>query len=294
MTLDGSTPRPGEVLPFRRRGRRRMVRRHPVLRWARPMSMAVAIVAAPTLAGWWLLASPTFEIAEAELRSSRVESVVSAALAVPEAASDTRPRVSAEWVERALEPLHGENLWRLDLRRAEEILRRHPWIASVAVSRRAPSTLVVRAVERREAALWRRPEALFYVDRDGRPISPWRPDDGAIDLPIVSTPAVRLEVAPNDAPLADALAVLEEIAAADAEWLVQVSEIEVLGGDDYRLHSRRLPFPVLVRAGEIGPKHRRLRELLPQLSGRWDIAAIDLRFARRIIVQPATDSPRES
>jgi hypothetical protein len=42
----------------------------------------------------------------------------------------------------------------------------------------------------------------------------------------------------------------------------------------------------------VGPKVQRLVELLPDLSRRYPrIEAVDLRFSRRIVVQPALSTP---
>ncbi|MFP5284167.1 MAG: hypothetical protein ACLGI9_00350, partial [Thermoanaerobaculia bacterium] len=60
-----------------------------------------------------------------------------------------------------------------------------------------------------------------------------------------------------------------------------------LGEQDFRLHTGSLRFPLLVTRGQVGPKVKRLTELLPQLDRRYPaIRAVDLRFSRRIVVQP--------
>ena len=65
-----------------------------------------------------------------------------------------------------------------------------------------------------------------------------------------------------------------------------------MGEEDFRLHTDALPFPLLVRSGQVKPKIERLVELLPELSRRYmRIEAVDLRFSRRIVVQPAPSSP---
>jgi hypothetical protein len=76
------------------------------------------------------------------------------------------------------------------------------------------------------------------------------------------------------------------------DWSAKLSRIEVLGDEDFRLHTAALPFPVLVTRGQVGPKARRLLEILPELTQRYSrIAAVDLRFSRRIVVQPAPPLP---
>ena len=48
------------------------------------------------------------------------------------------------------------------------------------------------------------------------------------------------------------------------------------------------PFPLLVRAGTLAGRIRQLESLVPQIVARYGaVAAVDLRFPLRIIVQPA-------
>ena len=65
-----------------------------------------------------------------------------------------------------------------------------------------------------------------------------------------------------------------------------LSEIEILGSEDFRLHTTALPFPLVVRQGSLESQARHLRALLPRLSASaGKIDAVDLRFARRIIIK---------
>ena len=189
-------------------------------------------------------------------------------------------------MRQSLRPWAGENLWRLDLGELEERLVVHPWIADVALRKRPPATLHVRLVERREAALYRADTGLAWVDTHGRIIEPVdlaRPDPG-LDLPILSG-------APEAIP--SALDLLGEIAEAGTPWAAGLSEIEILGPEDFRLHTTALPFPLIVRRGSLKSKARQLRALLPRLAPSFgSIDAVDLRFARRIIIQQAASPTR--
>lgn len=88
--------------------------------------------------------------------------------------------------------------------------------------------------------------------------------------------------------MAGALEVAAELGRVRPDWAGALTRIEVLGEEDFRLHTGALRFPLLVTRGQVGPKIRRLEELLPELERRYpSIAAVDLRFSRRIVVQPA-------
>lgn len=251
------------VLPFRRPRNRnvRRRRRSPWFRWLRPLAAALMIVGLPAAFAAWLLYGASFAFTGLEV--------------------DTPPtgRVAKSWVHKALAPYGGQNLWRLDLNELEESLVAHPWIAEVGLRKRPPSTLEVRLVERREAALYRGDAGLVWIDFAGRPIEPVdlsRPDPG-LDLPILSG---SLEAVPA------ALTLLEEIHEAGQGWSEGLSEIEILGQRDFRVYTTSLPFPLVVRTGSLHEKARQLRALLPRLVERFDtIDAVDLRFARRIIIQ---------
>lgn len=255
------------VLPFRRRDQPlRRSRRPPLLRLARLLVAAVALVALPLAALAWPLLSPRFA-----LRKTVVES---------------GDRVPAQWVERTLEPLLGQNLPLLSLSHVERLLKRHPWVEAVALRKALPDRLRVEVREKRAEALLRDDRRLIYLDRGGRPIAAYDPRDGAVDLPLVSRDGER-------GSLAAALALAHEIAEVDPPWAAGLSEIEVLGEDDFRIHATGLPFPLLVRGGTLAEKLRRLDEVLPHVAGRYGRPrAVDLRFARRILVQTSVERRR--
>lgn len=253
--------------PFRRRrGAIRHARRHPVLRLLRPLAVAAVVVGTPAAVAFWILDSPRFALREIGVDV------------------ETHGRVSAGWVRQALRPAVGWNLPRLPLGWVDDALARHPWVASVDVRKKLPDQLVVRVIEKREVALGRgtgpgEPE-FWYLDARGQRIAPFDPAAGETDLVLVSGTAPGVGVGP-------ALRLRQEIAAAAPGWAAGLSEIEVLGEEDFRVWSADLPFPLLVRAGTLARKNRHLETLLPEIFHRYDgVAAVDLRFTRRIILQP--------
>lgn len=253
------------VLPFRRRsGAVRVRRRNPWLALGRPFLQALGLVGAPAALAAWLLTAPAFGLAHVEVDGHRY--------------------VDAGWVESSLASLTGQNLLRLPLDEAGARLARHPWIAAVRLEKRLPDRLRVVLEERRPEALLRSGARLVYLDASGRPIAPLDPRRGPSDLLLVSVGAR------GDVDLAGAIEVARELAVAAPDWATGLSEVEVLGGDDYRLFLGALPFPLVVRRGTLAARLPALRALLPELERRYArLAAADLRSDRRIVLQPVVE-----
>jgi len=253
------------VLDFRRRGmplRRR--RRNPLLLLLRPMTAALLVVLLPLGVTVWVLTSRRFQLQEVVVEGGA-------------------QRVKPDWVRRALAPYQGRNLVRLPLAEAAAVLQQNPWVQAVELQKELPGRLRVELTEKRPVALLRSAGRLVYADEDGRPI-----------VPVDSLPEARragmLEVTfshPVQDGMGSALEVAGELARERADWAAALTQIEVLGEEDFRLHTDALPFPVLVTHGQVGPKIRRLQELLPELQRRYPVIdSVDLRFSRRIVVQP--------
>jgi len=84
-----------------------------------------------------------------------------------------------------------------------------------------------------------------------------------------------------------ALRLAADLGRANATWAGHLTHVEVLGDRDFRVQTAALPFSLLLRSGDVLPKVRRLEALLPDLERRYPaIEAVDLRFARRIVIQP--------
>ncbi|HEV7784208.1 MAG TPA: FtsQ-type POTRA domain-containing protein, partial [Thermoanaerobaculia bacterium] len=235
----------------------------------RPLTVAVVVVALPSGLVLWVLTAPMFRLRTVEVGGAA-------------------RRVGAAWVRQVLAPLQGRNLVRLSLADATARLQSNPWIEKVEIEKELPAALRVKLAERRPVALLLSGQNLAYADTAGRPIAP------------VATPA-ELEEARKGGLLVvsfvreahpdgvgAALKVAAELGRVQPDWAAKLAQIEVLGEEDFRLHTDALPFPLLVTAGQVGPKVQRLVELLPELTQRYSrIEAVDLRFSRRIVVQPS-------
>jgi len=264
----------GRVLDFRRRQappRRR--KRSFWLSLARPLTTAIALVALPGGLVAWVLTSSRFCLRDLAVEGTH--------------------RVSAAHVRRSLAPLRGENLVRLPLARVEALLASQPWIESVEIEKILPDRVRVAVRERRPVALLAAPAgsgiasstARVWADAKGNAIAPVGPGESTEGFLVIDLAGAA---APAPAAMAKALAAAADLKQANPDWASSLTQVDVLGEEDLRLHTRDLPFPLLVRRADLVSKVHRLEALLPELGRRYTaLQSVDLRFARRIIVQPA-------
>jgi cell division septal protein FtsQ len=284
---------------FRRRGappRRR--RRNLLLALAKPLGVAVLTVALPVGLGTWVLTSRRFQLRDIAVRRRA-------------AAPAATQRVQAAWVLRALAPLQGRNLLRLPLSEVRQRLAGNRWMAAADVAKELPDRLLVTVAERRPVVLLRNGEALLFADAAGLPIAPVAsPAEAAaarrqgllvVSLPRQPAAAPRAPLEPPGPPGADdplpavrqgeiagALRLAEQLRRLRPAWGPALSQIDVVDEDDYQLHVEGLPCPLLVRGGRLAGNLIRFDQLLPELTRRYPaLAVVDLRFSRRIVVQPA-------
>ncbi len=263
----------GRILDFRRRGtppRRR--RRSVLLALVKPLLAAFAVVAVPVGLATWVLTAPLFRLREVEVGAI---------------AGRVYGRVPAGSVRQALAPLAGENLVRLSLAAAARRVQRNPWIASVEMVKELPDRLRVKVAERKPVALLIAGGGFVYADSEGRAIAPVATPAELEEARRAGLLAVSFSQGAHADGMAGALKVAAELGRVQPTWAGKLARIEVLGEGDFRLRTDALPFPLLVTSGQVGPKVQRLVELLPELSRRYpQIETVDLRFSRRIVVQP--------
>jgi len=252
----------GRVLDFRRRPappRRR--RRSLWLALLRPLATAFTLVALPLGITGWVLTSPRFRLTDLAVAGML--------------------RVPAPRLYRALAPLKGKNLVRLPLAEVKGLLAGERWIDAVEIEKELPHHLRVRIRERRPSALLEEKGALAWGDAEGRPIAPVGAGEDTSGFLVV-----RFD-RPMPRAVGRALSVADELRRAKPDWASMLSRVDVLGDDDYRLHTRMLPFPLLVRRGQVADNVRRLDALLPELGRRYtSLTAVDLRSAQRIVIEP--------
>jgi len=278
------TPLPGQSIPpvgssarvldFRRRGvppRRR--RRSLFLTLLKPLLTAVGMMALPAGLAAFVLTAPPFELRDLQVHG--------AADRVPEA-----------WVRRALLPLQGRNLMLLSLSEVEERLRENPWLDAVEIAKEPPHGLRIELTQRLPVALLLSAGKLAYADASGRAIMPVSSPSEIETAKRGGLLVVSFAHPMREGGMRDVLAVAAAIGRVQPDWAAKLSQIEVLGEDDYRLSTEALPFSLLVSRNGVGPKAERLVRLLPELQRRYEkVEAVDLRFSRRIVVQPANGVP---
>lgn len=282
---DGDGAGPGaNVIPFRRaQGPPRRKRKSLWRKLMRPLGSALAILGVPFAGGLWVATAPQFALSEV--------AIVGAG------------RVGEPWIRARLAPLLGRNLPLLPLSAAVERLSVHPWVASLEVAKELPDRLVVRVAEKKPAVFLRSGGRLFWADAAGKTIAPLSAQETAEELARERAMAESPEApgtsggflvvsfaTPVKNGVARALGVAADLQKANPGWAARLAEIEVLGEEDFRLRIGSLPFPVLVRDGDVIDKVHRLETLLPRLTERYPtLAAVDLRFSHRIVVQPAAE-----
>ena len=261
LTLDRPSPfrRRRFVVPHRRRSRTRLL--------LKPFLAALCLVGVPVVAAVWVANSPLFLVSEV-----RIESL---------------SRIDSRELSLALDDLHHRHLLSVTLSQVEARLADNRWIAGVEVRKELPDRLVIRVRERQPVALLRQQEGMFYVDESGFLIEPYD-TAGPVDLPLISVQSgATLDVAA-------ALEVAKRFDGFQGGRLAGLSEIEVLGEGDYRIYTAGLSFPVLLAGAEMEGQLEKLEGLLPEIDRRFaSVTAVDLRFARQIVIQPALEPRSE-
>jgi cell division septal protein FtsQ len=259
---------------FRRAGAPpRRKRQNPLVALLKPLAVSLGLVAVPAGLVAWVVTSPRFD-----LRQVAVEAGT--------------PRVPAAALREAMAPFQGENLVLLPLGSVEAAIRRNPWVDTVEIEKELPDRLRIEVTERRPVALLERGSRLVYADEEGRPIAPVGDVEAARRAKLVVVSFAYRQLSASDG-VEGALEVAGELGRVQPDWAAALTRIEVLGEQDFRLHTSALRFPLLVTRGQVGPKAERLKTLLPELDRRYPaIQAVDLRFSRRIVVQPGPSEDR--
>jgi cell division septal protein FtsQ len=251
-------PAPANELFRRRRFDQPHRRPSTLAQVARPFGQALLTVGLPAVLAFWLMTSPRFQLRRVEVAGGS--------------------RVPAAWVVAAVGSLRGRPLLLVSLDEVERQIGRHPWVAGAAIRKDLPDRLQVEIHERVPEAVVRRGDTTFWVDRSGRAIEECPPSANPDLLRITGSTA-------EPQAIAAALAVTERLRGSAAVWAASLTEAEIFGPDDFRFQSTALPFSLLVSGARIADAIEPFQHYLPQLLERHEaIAAVDLRFARQIVV----------
>jgi POTRA domain-containing FtsQ-type protein len=315
---------------FRRRGappRRR--RRSPLLTLAKPLGIAALTVALPLALGAWLLTSRQFQLHGIDVGREPAPWAAAARVPAPWVRQALAPLLGRNLLRLPLAEVRqrlAANPWIA----AAEVAKELPDRLRVTVAERRPAVLLRSARVGGLGAAGAGHDALLYADAAGRPIAAvGSPAEEAAarrrGLLVVGLP--RFAAAADAAPAAsgtpppplppsllapsllappgsDAMPAAASTAVAGAlrlaaqlrrlrpGWTAALSQIDVVDEDDYQLRVEGLPCPLLVRGSRLADNLVRFEQLLPELRRRYPaLAAVDLRFSRRIVIQPAQGTP---
>jgi cell division septal protein FtsQ len=261
--------------PQRRRRRSALLRA--MLRVARLLPTLVL----PAAAWFWLSDGQTFALSAVETQGS--------------------PRISPDWIERALEPELGSNLLTLPLDRVRRRLEAHPWLGRIEARKELPDVLRVSVEERVAMAVLETEDGLYFVDSDGERIARFEPGDTAGTLLRIAAGATSIGISPalatsEAASVRRAIALQRALVEANGPgWRLPPLWTEVVGDDDFRLYLGELPFSILVRSEGVAQRIELLERLRPEILDRVEaIAEVDLRFDSRVIVRPGEPPPESA
>lgn len=185
-------------------------------------------------------------------------------------------RARTEEILRAVEPWRSSNLVGLDLSAIARAVRAHPWIERVTLSKRLPDGLSIRVMEKKAVALYRDTSGLSWLSSDGRPIASYDPRADSTEYVLVSG---------DPRALPDAVALLDDLRSAPAEYFSALSEISALPDGGFGIMDTIFRRPVRVLRRDAPAKIRALLEARSFIESRgWEARAIDLRFADRIVL----------
>lgn len=233
----------------------------------RPFLAAFIVVSIPVTVAYWLSITTRFDLNRIEISGTEL--------------------VAEDQVLLTLDPVLGSNLLLMSLDDVEAQVKRNRWVEGVTIRKELPDALMVEIHERLPVALLRHEGDLYYVDWNGFLIEPYSPT-GPVDLPLLtvdSGASLNVEMA---------LDVADRFNRVAPDWGAGLSEIEILGEEDFRLHSAALEFPVLVSTGTVERQVENLQSILPEIRKRYEVPiTVDLRFSQQIVIQPAVQPRSE-
>ncbi|MBI2504954.1 MAG: FtsQ-type POTRA domain-containing protein [Candidatus Latescibacteria bacterium] len=186
----------------------------------------------------------------------------------------------------------GQNLLLVDLDQVAGRLQTLPWVRKVYLERRPPDRLRVQVVERRRLA-WICLDQLYGIDEDGvllpaeKEAAETRAD---LDLPLFSGfEGIDGNKAPGDRvatpALQQALTWWRQAREQDAEFCLNISEVQPLSGGNVRLLLVGDGLEVRVPVDRVGERLGALKNLMQRIYKEFpEPAYLDLRFAGQAVV----------
>ncbi|HVS33434.1 MAG TPA: FtsQ-type POTRA domain-containing protein [Thermoanaerobaculia bacterium] len=192
-------------------------------------------------------------------------------------------RSSAEDVALLEAQYEGRNLFKIDIARLQEDVRRLPWVSRITVEKKLPDTLRIRVVEREPVALVQNGGTLRYVDGQGTPFADLSPSAGNPDLPLIREA--------GGAELLRSVELIGRLRESDPALYSRISDLMPIAPDGFAIHDRELGGLVLANAADISEKWRSLYGIArADRLAHGSIQYADLRFTDRIVIKPVIPS----
>lgn len=258
----------GQRLDRRRRRRRALRRARGVAGWLCAGLLVIALGGALASGARWLLTGPAFAVERVEVAG--------------------QSRLSADQVVAASGLEAGQNLWRLDVRRALTGVEALPLVRRAEIVRAFPNRVTL-LVEERQPFTLVNADGLYWVDEQGVPLGA-EARAIALDMPVISGVGADDVAAAGRTPsrrVAAGVALIRTLMRARSALLLEISEIDVSRPEGPVLYTLD---GVEVRLGgeEWDGRLGRLGGVLAQLraSGQT-VTSIDLRFRDQVVLRTA-------
>ncbi|MFQ5828249.1 MAG: cell division protein FtsQ/DivIB [Candidatus Methylomirabilia bacterium] len=252
--------------------RRQRVSRRPRRRLWRRLALVVSplalVFAAQVALLYWLLTSPSFAVTQVEVAGAS--------------------HLGADEVRAAAGISPGTNLFRLDMRAIVEQVERLPWVKRADLVRSLSGRVALLIEERESFALAAGAGRLFWLDEEGRVLSP-EPRAVVPGLPVItglmrSGEEAGLTLDPKR--LDDALTLLRHLLRRERWLAFQLSEIDVSRAEGPVLYTVD---GIRVDLGDEDWEERlgRLGGVLVQLGESEEpVESVDLRFRGQLVLKP--------
>lgn len=181
----------------------------------------------------------------------------------------------------------GDSLLQMDLQHIAEQIERNPWVETLKLRRRFPSTLSVEIVERKPVAVVNM-GYLYYLDAKGTIFKPVTEGD-RLDFPIITgltREDLERDPAGSKAMVQTALGIVDLLKKGTLFRLEDISEIHLDKGYGYTLFTAQSGIPLKLGNNDFPQKLARLSRIYRDLA--TNLAAldyVDLNYSDKIIVK---------
>ena len=184
----------------------------------------------------------------------------------------------------------GDNIFEVDLEKVGRRLESLPWVKQALVVRKPPDRLTVSIVERRRLA-WIELEKIYGIDSEGVLLPGRREEESYRDLDLPVFRGIRgqdsldLGETVADSVVAQILEWWQKASAIDADFCLNVSEIQPLGDNSIRLRLVGDGLEVRLPVDRVRERLGILKKLMNRVYRECpEPAYIDLRYAGQVVV----------